>query len=164
MLIGIKNYRTVLRAEIGPLPVEERRGIVNLPKYFEQLLERHARRVILDLHGPGDVSGGAAREDATVAGSAPGNEAPMLLITGKSDTRNGRDRHEVIGDNTGHVTGRLASNEVPTGRRMKGAQTFMRREGRGPTVERRNPKAEGRKKAEARNPKAAARGEAQQVG
>src|SRR5208282_2220351 len=39
-----------------------------------------------------------------------------------------------------------ASNEVPTGRRMKGAQMFMRREGR-------RTKAEGRKTAEFRRPK-----------
>jgi hypothetical protein len=64
VLIGLKNDRTVLRAEVRSLPVE-RRGIVNLPKYFEQLLERHARRVILDLHDFG-VSRLAAADGSIV--------------------------------------------------------------------------------------------------
>ena len=48
MLIGIKNDRAVLRADVGALPVERGR-IVNLPKHVEQLLERHARWIVLDL-------------------------------------------------------------------------------------------------------------------
>src|ERR1700735_2118721 len=49
MLIGIKNDRSVLSADIGTLPVQ-RGWIVNLPENFQQLLERYARRIILDLH------------------------------------------------------------------------------------------------------------------
>jgi hypothetical protein len=50
----------------------------------------------------------------------------------------------------------MASKEVPTGRRINGAQTFMWRD-----VQR--PNSEGRKKSEFRRPKPASRGEAQQT-
>src|ERR1035437_9216237 len=48
----------------------------------------------------------------------------------------------------------MASSDVPTGRRMNGAPMFMTAEGRIPKAEDRNPKSEGRKKAETRSPKA----------
>src|ERR1035438_6934914 len=50
----------------------------------------------------------------------------------------------------------MASNDVPTGRRMNGAQMFMRREGR-------RPKTEGRKKAEVRRPKPPSRSDVLKV-
>src|ERR1035437_9759315 len=50
----------------------------------------------------------------------------------------------------------MASSEVPTGRRMNGAQTFMRREDR-------SPKTEGRKKAEIRSPKPPSRSDVLKV-
>src|ERR1035437_1710416 len=46
----------------------------------------------------------------------------------------------------------MASSDVPTGRRMNGAQMFMTGESRIPKADDRNPKAEDRKKAETRRP------------
>src|ERR1039457_745851 len=49
VVIGIKNYGPVLSADVGSLPIERRR-VMNLPKHFQQLLERYPRRVVLHLH------------------------------------------------------------------------------------------------------------------
>ena len=68
-------------------------------------------------------SSGAAREDATVAGSAPGNEAPTLIM-GKSTrgiAATGMKWYATMPERKRP----RASKEVPTGRRMNGAQTFM---------------------------------------
>ena len=48
VLVGVKNDRSILGPDIRSLPVERGR-IVNLPKDFEQLLERHARWIVFDL-------------------------------------------------------------------------------------------------------------------
>src|ERR1039458_3608681 len=96
-------------------------------------------------------SSGAASEDATVAGSAPGRLAETLII-GKS-TRGMAATGMSLKATTPAMKRPMASNEVPTGRRMNGAQTFMRGEGRSRRVGGRNPKAEGRKKSEVRSPK-----------
>ena len=100
-------------------------------------------------------SSGAAREEATVAGSAPGNEAETLII-GKSTrgmAATGMKWYAMMPARKRP----MASNDVPTGRRMNGAQMFMTAEGR-------NPKAEGRTKAEVRRPRRASRSDARQEG
>src|ERR1051325_7204697 len=72
---------------------------------------------------PNRRSKGAATEDATVAGSAPGNEAEIEM-TGKSTRGNaatGRKRYATIPI----MNKPAASNDVPTGRLMKGAEMFI---------------------------------------
>ncbi len=68
-------------------------------------------------------SSGAASEEATVSGSAPGNEADTEII-GKSTrgiAATGRNRYATI-----PMRNKPAANkDVPTGRRMKGSETFM---------------------------------------
>jgi hypothetical protein len=65
VLIGIKNYRPVLSADVRALAVERRR-VMNLPKDFQQLLVRYARWVVLNLDNLG-VSG-LASANRSIAG------------------------------------------------------------------------------------------------
>jgi hypothetical protein len=72
---------------------------------------------------PNRRSNGAATDEATVAGSAPGNEAETE-ITGKSTRGNaatGRNRYATIPIRNNPA----ASNEVPTGRLMNGTEMFI---------------------------------------
>jgi hypothetical protein len=77
VVIGIKNYRPVLSADVGALAVERRR-VMNLPKDFQQLLVRYPRWIVLDLHDFG-VSGLASANRSIVglwdgtAGVSDGN-------------------------------------------------------------------------------------------
>src|SRR3954447_15534110 len=73
---------------------------------------------------PSRRSSGAASEDATVAGSAPGNDADTLII-GKSTrgiAATGIERYATSPTKNNPI----ASNDVATGRRMNGPETFMR--------------------------------------
>src|SRR5712671_5829110 len=72
---------------------------------------------------PSRRSSGVANEDATVAGSAPGNVADTVII-GKSTrgiAATGMKRYATrpLRNNPS------ASNDVPTGRRMNGSEMFM---------------------------------------
>ena len=68
-------------------------------------------------------SNGAASDDATVAGSAPGSEA-FTEIIGKSTrgiAATGRNRYATIPKRNRPA----ASSDVPAGRRINGSETFM---------------------------------------
>jgi len=51
-VIGVKNRRSVLRADVVALAVERGR-IMQLEKQVEQFLERHFGRIVIDAHGFG---------------------------------------------------------------------------------------------------------------
>ena len=59
-------------------------------------------------------SSGAASEEATVAGSAPGKAAETMII-GKSTRGIGATGRKLIGDDAQQKQARSASSEVPTG-------------------------------------------------
>src|SRR5438477_8096174 len=72
---------------------------------------------------PSRRSSGAATEDATVAGSAPGSEDETMMM-GKSTrgiAATGIDRYATMPNKNKP----MASNDVPAGRRMNGSEMFI---------------------------------------
>jgi hypothetical protein len=73
---------------------------------------------------PNCLSNGVATAEAMVCGSAPGNCAP-ILITGKS-TRGSEATGNKLKARIPESRRAAASSDVPIGRRINGAEIFMR--------------------------------------